>query len=233
MHCDIIIYIMFLYSEFFFLFREGFYRLTNKYIFNCDTCLTRCDGTSKGVYIFTNDVEYSELRENRLISQINSVEGFHARKCDTEGYPDIEVIQEHSRKVFYVEIKAQRRTFMSVQKILPEGGLVPSETLALNLSDLMRYFEIRREIDKPIFIIWCLENRPCIVPDGKTFYYYQDTSKLEEIYNIVGNKRRFRRESGTGDVVNGKHKGVVVNYHFSLNELKDLHILDLLKEGVM
>ena len=33
--------------------------------------------------------------------------------------------------------------------------------------------------------------------------------------------RRFKRRSGYGDVVNGKHKGVVVNYHFSLNELDD------------
>lgn len=207
--------------------------MSNPYFHNCDTCQTRCDGISKGVYIFTSDVEYSEQRENRLISQINTVEGFHAKKCETEGYPDIEVIHETSRKVFYVEIKAQRRTFMSVKRILPESGLVPSETLALNLSDLIRYFEIRREIEKPIFIIWCLENRPCIVPDGKTFYYYQDTRKLEEIYNIVGDKRRFRRESGRGDVVNGQHKGVVVNYHFSLNELKELHILDLLKKGVL
>ena len=121
---------------------------------------------------------------------------------------------------------------MSVKRILPNGGLEPSETLALNLSDLLRYFEIRRSINKPIFIIWCLENRPCIVPEGKT-YYYQDTRKLEEIYNKIGDKRRFRRKSGRGDVVNGQHKGVVVNYHFSLNELKELHILELLKEGVL
>ena len=102
----------------------------------------------------------------------------------------------------------------------------------LNLSDLLRYFEIRKTMNKPVFILWCLENRPRIVPDGKTYYYYQDAEVLEKVYMQVGDKRRFRRESGKGDVVNGQHKGVVVNYHFSLNELKELHILELLKEGI-
>lgn len=207
--------------------------MANEYIFNCDLCTTRCDGVSKGVYIFSNDVDYSELKENKLITQINTIDGFYAKKCDLDGYPDIEVTHTASGKIFYIEIKAQRRTFMSVKRILPDGGLEPSETLALNLSDLLRYFEIRRNIHKPIYIIWCLENRPCIVPDGKTNYYYQDTKILEDIYNKVGDRRRFRRESGRGDVVNGQHKGVVVNYHFSLNELKELHILELLKEGVL
>ena len=109
----------------------------NKFVFDCNTCSTRCDGKSKGVYIFQNDVEYSENRENKMIEQINSVDGYFAQKCELEGYPDIEVLHKPSRKVFYVEIKAQRRTFMSVKRILPNGGLEPSETLALNLSDLL------------------------------------------------------------------------------------------------
>lgn len=44
--------------------------MVNKYIFNCDLCTTRCDGVSKGIYIFSNDVDYSELKERKLISQI-------------------------------------------------------------------------------------------------------------------------------------------------------------------
>ena len=121
---------------------------------------------------------------------------------------------------------------MSIKKILPYSDLEPSETLALNLSDLLRYFEIRKEINKPIFVLWCLENRPCIVPQDKTYYYYQDAKILEDIYNKYKEKRRFRRESGKGDVVNGQHKGVVVNYHFSLNELEEMHILKLLNGGI-
>ncbi|MEA4821091.1 MAG: hypothetical protein VB122_02475 [Erysipelotrichales bacterium] len=206
--------------------------MDNKYIFDCDSCPTKCDGTSKGVYIFMNDVDYSEHKENQMISQINTVSDFYATKCELDGYPDIEVLHKPTGKTFFVEIKAQRRTFMSVKRILPNGGLEPSETLALNLSDLLRYFEIRRKINKPIFILWCLQNRPCIVPVEKTYYYYQDTMQLEEIYNNVGDKRRFRRESGKGDVVNGQHKGVVVNYHFSLNELDELHIFELLERGI-
>ena len=55
-----------------------------------------------------------------------------------EGYPDVEVLNKPTGTVFYIEIKAQRITFMSVKRILPEGGLELSETLALNLNDLLR-----------------------------------------------------------------------------------------------
>lgn len=206
--------------------------LMEKNIFDCENCKTRCDGKSKGVYIFQNDVDYSENKENQLIKQINSVDGYSAKKCEKDGYPDIEIVHELTGKTFYVEVKAQRRTFMSVQKILPNGGLVPSETLALNLSDLLRYFEIHKQTGNRVFILWCLENRPCIVEEGKTKYYYQDIEQLEQVYKKFGDTRRFRRASGYGDVVNGQHKGVVVNYHFSINEFKELHILELLKEGI-
>lgn len=204
----------------------------NKFLFDCSVCPTRCDGISKGIYNFISDVEYSENKENQIIDLINSFDGFHAQKCELEGYPDIEVYHIQSNKRFFVEIKAQRRTFMSVKRILPDGGLEPSETLALNLSDLLRYFDIQKEENVPIFILWCLENRPCIVPDGETYFYYQDTRVLEDIYKSILDKRRFRRESGRGDYVNGQHKGVVVNYHFSLNELDELIIEELLRRGI-
>ena len=204
----------------------------NPFIFDCENCPNPCDGQSKRNYIFMNDVEYSEHHENQIIDLINNYQGFHAQKCETDGYPDIEIFHEATGKVFYIEIKAQRRTFMSVKRILPNGGLEPSETLALNLSDLKRYFDIKDEINKPVFLLWCVENRPCIVPEGQTMYFYQDVENLRAIYNEVGNNRRFRRESGHGDYVNGKHKGVVVNYHFSLNELEPLNIEILLERAI-
>lgn len=205
----------------------------NRFIFDCSNCATPCDGVSKKNYIFMNDVEYSEHHENQLIDMINQFEGFHAKKCELDGYPDIEIFHEGTGKTFFIEVKAQRRTFMSVKKILPEGGLEPSETLALNLSDLKRYFEISEEIQQPIFLLWCVENRPCIVPEGCTKYFYQDVNILKEIYEAIGNRRRFRRESGHGDYVNGQHKGVVVNYHFSLDELEELDIVSLLERGIL
>lgn len=206
--------------------------IRNDYIFECSSCLTRCDGKSKRVYNFVSDSEYSEKKENQIINSINKVDGFKATKCMIDGYPDIEVYHLKTNKIFFIEIKAQRRTFMSVKKILPHGNLEPSETLALNLSDLIRYFTIQNDYNKKIFILWCVENRPCIVEENKTNYYYQDTLVLEEIYNYYGDKRRFRRESGFGDVVNGQHKGVVVNYHFSLAELNELNLKDLLLKGI-
>lgn len=204
----------------------------NNFIFDCSKCHTPCDGISKGVYIFENDVDYSERKEKMIIKQINTLSDFKAEKCTKEGYPDILVENLSTSKIFYIEIKAQRRTFMSVKKILPDADLEPSETLACNLSDLLRYVEIRKQTHEKIFVLWCLENRPCIVDDGKTNYYYQDIDELEKIYNRYKDKRRFRRESGRGDVVNGQHKGVVVNYHFSLNEFIEMHLLELLKKGV-
>ena len=204
----------------------------NKYIRDCSKCKTRCDGKSKGVYDFNSDVEFSEEHENRLIEQINKIDGFCARKCEKSGYPDVEILCEESGKIFYIEVKVQRRTFMSVKYKLPESGLRPSETLALNLSDLLRYFKIHEKDNAPVFILWCLQERPCIVPEGATQYYCQDIDELKKVYRYYGDKRKFKRESGKGDVVDGRHKGVVVNYHFSLNEFKELRLQELLNSMV-
>ena len=126
--------------------------------------------------------------------------------------------------VFFIEIKGQARTFMSIQKILPNSFLVPSETLACNLSDLERYFVVKEKEKVPLFITWCLMRRPCIVGlDPKnTKFFSQEIDILKKIrLSDTNDTRRFRRASGTGDVVNGQHKGVVVNYHFSINEFKE------------
>ena len=70
--------------------------------------------------------------------------------------------------------------------------------------------------------MWVLSNRPCTVDNDKAKYFYQKVNILERIYNKYQNTRTFRRKSGIGDIVNGEHKGVVVNYHFSLSELKKI-----------
>lgn len=197
------------------------YNKISDFIYDCNTCPTRCDGISKGNYSFEDDVNFSEKYENLIINAINKTGKSKAFKCTDDGYPDIEIRDKITNEVSsYIEIKVQRRTFMSVQKILPNAELTPSETLALNLSDLLRYFEIKKETDKPISILWVLMNRPCIVNRGDVLFFYESVEVLEELYQKYGDKRRFRRKSGRGDVVNGIHKGVVVNYHFSLNELK-------------
>lgn len=190
-------------------------------IFNCKNCPTRCDGISKGKYNFSDDVNFSEIYENYIIDLINRKDLYIASKCEKEGYPDIEIRNKKDNSIkSFLEIKVQRRTFMSVEKYLPKSNLKPSETLALNLSDILRYFKIGKEINIPISIMWVLLNRPCIVEDGMTAFYHQTIEELSEIYLKEGNKRRFRRKSGEGDIVDGLHKGVVVNYHFSINELK-------------
>lgn len=198
------------------------YKKISDFVYDCSVCPNRCDGVSKGTYNFENDVQFSEHYENLIIDRINKNQNYSASKCQKKGYPDIQIIDNKTNKLFlYIEVKVQRRTFMSVQKILPLSNLFPSETLALNLSDLLRYFKIYETDKIPTNILWVLLNRPCILNSKQKAFYYQSIQKLQQIYKKQADKRRFRRQSGNGDIVNGIHKGVVVNYHFSLNELKE------------
>lgn len=203
--------------------------MSNPYRYDCGTCINKCDGKSKGKYIFSNDVEFSEFFENHLISKINKA-GYFARKTTFSGYPDIEIFEHKEGPIqCYVEVKVQRRSFMKVADMLPESGLLPSETLALNLSDLLRYFEIRKKTNIPIYILWILAERPCVLGEKREMAFFQDVQILEQVYNEYGHKRRFRRKSGIGDVVDGAHKGVVVNYHLSINELEIFSINKIIK----
>ncbi len=200
------------------------YKKKSKYIYDCNVCPTRCDGKSKGLYLFEKDLDFSEHFEQKIIDYINNKSNFFAKKTSDKSFPDIEVHKKDVDEVlFYIEIKVQKRTFMSVEKILPQSKLKPSETIALNLSDLLRYFSIHDKTNKPVFIFWGLLNRPCIVKQNEYLFFYQNINTLKNIYKKFGDKRRFRRKSGQGDVVNGVHKGVTVNYHFSLNELKKFY----------
>lgn len=189
------------------------------YVFNCKVCPTRCDGVSKMSYRFEDDVKFSERYENQLIDYINTTTPFSSRKTTEKGYPDVEVTNDNGTK-FYIEVKVQRRTFMSVEKIIPESGLTPSETVALNLSDLKRYFELEETNKLQIYIFWVVLNRPCILGDEEAHFYYRLAAELKPIWEKENGRRRFRRKSGAGDEVDGKHLGVTVNYHFSLKELK-------------
>ena len=190
------------------------------YCFKCDVCHTRCDGVSKGVYIFENDTSFSEQYEQEIISIINASGTLFAKKSDEMGYPDITVYDKEGGIRTYVEVKVQQRTFMSVRKYLPESKLFPSETVALNLSDLLRYFGIQAQTKISTSIVWVLLNRPCVTKEAKHLYFFQSIDKLKQVYDATGKRRRFRRKSGEGDMVEGQHKGVTVNYHFSLKELK-------------
>jgi hypothetical protein len=109
---------------------------------------------------------------------------------------------------------------MSIERILPNSNLKPSETIALNLSDLERYFEIHEKEKTDLYIVWCLKNRNCINNQNTDLYFHQNIIELKKIrLKDTTNFRKFKRATGIGDVVNGQHKGVLVNYHFSLNEL--------------
>lgn len=198
------------------------------YKINCFNCKNRCDGRSKGVYNFMNDVEFSEHYEQMIIESINSL-GYRAVKTQRPQYPDIEVYDiSDGRLICYIEVKAQRRTFMSVQRLLPYSDLIPSETVALNQSDLEHYIAQSRVEKVPVYIAWVLSNRPCVVGKNEFSIFYNHLSELERVFNHYGDKRRFRRKDGKGDEVDGQHLGVVVNYHFSLDELLPFDLGDIL-----
>ncbi len=190
-----------------------------KFVFDCTVCHTPCNGQSKGVYLFNNDAAFSEHYEQLIIQRINRYPNYCATKSVENGYPDITIKTNDGEVYRYLEVKVQQRTFMSIQKHLPASQLLPSETVALNLSDLLRYFEIEEQTGIATCITWVLLNRPCILNGDQPLFFYQKISNLKSIFSKEHLKRKFTRKSGEGDVVEGLHKGVTVNYHFSLKEL--------------
>ena len=183
--------------------------------FNCSICKTRCDGRSKAAYNFEDDIAISRADELFVIEKIQRETGL--RVIDTEatehGLPDLEVWKE-DKLICRVEVKHQGRAFMSIRRLLPQSKLMPYETIALNLSDLLRYFEQNKQDKLPSFIVWHVI-RPCI----GDIYIGNDLRILNKSYETFKNKRTFRRSSTNSDYVNGQHKGVTVNYHFSIKEM--------------
>ena len=185
----------------------------------CAKCTHRCGNKSLNVYNFVSDVERSEAVEEHILRHIN-LRGqgqLICRKTDQPGYPDLEIALSSSSKIVRarLEVKFQTRAFMKVSAILPQADLVAWETIALNLSDLERYIKIYRDENIPTHLVWRLQ-RHCL---GDRFLY-QDITVLGDILDNYRDRRRYKRATGSGDVdEHGKHRGVLVNYHFSVNEL--------------
>lgn len=189
--------------------------------FDCAICPTRCDGRSKSAYIFEDDVAASEAAEDWLAEHLASVLAVDVYKAParSHGLPDLALIRG-DRVLARVEVKAQGRAFMAVERLLPDAELRPYETIALNLSDIKRYAAQYRANNVPTFLIWRVR-RPCL-GEG---YWGQGIEALIEIGNHFRDARTFRRASTDSDYVDGQHRGVTVNYHFSLRELLPLETL--------
>lgn len=186
--------------------------------FNCDGCPTRCDGRSKSAYIFEDDVALSEAAEDWLAGHLADALAVDVYKAPPRrrGLPDLALLRR-DRVLARVEVKAQGRAFMAVQRLLPHADLLPYETVALNLSDIKRYAALYRMDAMPLFLIWRVK-RPCL-GEG---YWGQHIEPLLEIGNRYRDQRTWRRASTDSDYVEGEHRGVTVNYHFSLRELLPL-----------
>ena len=195
--------------------------LTYSQRFDCAICPTRCDGRSKSEYVFEDDVAASEEAEDWLAEHLwmaLDVDVYTA-PARRHGLPDLALVRG-DRVLARVEVKAQGRAFMAVERLLPNADLRPYETVALNLSDIRRYAAQYRENHIPTFIIWRVR-RPCL-GEG---YWGQNIDALIDIGNHYRDDRTFRRASTDSDYVDGEHRGVTVNYHFSLRELLPLETL--------
>jgi hypothetical protein len=192
--------------------------LTFREVFDCKRCATPCDGKSKKSFDFQADTAISEIAELELSSRLNQIDLIRAQKVPDENahLPDIE-IRKNDKVIARVEVKAQGRAFMAVNRLLPNGNLLPYETVALNRSDLVRYIKNFDLEQIPTFIVWRIK-RPCI-PDA---WYGHNLEFLKQSFEKYGETRTFRRRSTNSDYVGGTHKGVTVNYHFSLKELLEI-----------
>ncbi|WP_129677302.1 hypothetical protein [Candidatus Chloroploca sp. Khr17] len=190
--------------------------------FNCAICSTRCDGRSKSAFIFTDDVALSVQAEDWILQHFQEVLGLSVYKAAGEihGLPDLEIIRGQ-KIIARVEVKAQSRAFMSIERLLPKSNLHPYEAVALNLSDLKRYITLYQREDIPLFLVWRVQ-RPCL-GEG---YWGHSVTRLQEIYQHYQGDRRYRRRSTLSDYVDGQHCGVTVNYHFSLRELLPLSAVE-------
>lgn len=213
----------------------------------CEECSNKCDDLSRMKYIFEDDIKFAAAAENEVCEFINNqINGFLCENIDKylnkfdplnpptnihkylmsnrKGLPDLIVLKGNNPRVL-IEVKSQKRTFMKIREMLNNHALYPKESVALNRSDLFRYFKINKEVVLDLYVIWRIE-RPCI---GVSFFYNK-IENLERVYKSTidnkrtyGDNRSFRRKSGKGDVnEKGEHKGVVLNYHFLLSELKPL-----------
>jgi hypothetical protein len=169
-------------------------------------------------------VALSERVEQHLSSYLEVLLDVEVQKTPAipHGLPDLALLQG-SQLIARVEVKAQSRAFMKVKAKLPQAGLLPYETVALNLSDFLRYIQLHAQEHVPLFIVWAVK-RPCIGMG----YWGQRIDVLQEVYRSYGNKRRFQRGVTQSDIVNGEHKGVTVNYHFSIRELLPLEDMVLI-----
>jgi hypothetical protein len=168
--------------------------------------------------MFEADLRRSEKTEDVLRQRLEHTLRTTVLKTEgrPHGPPDLEVLVA-TRVVARVEVKMQGRAFMKVQRLLPQANLRPYETVALNVPDLDDYIALYDDEKLPIYLVWYVK-RPCL---GEGFWG-QSLDTLQDIYRRYGKNRRFDRRSGTGDVVDGRHKGETRNYHFSLQEMLPL-----------
>ena len=188
----------------------------------CKDCTHKCPIPAKGgESVFTEDVERSRVVEDEVAKYINFQSYGHLicrnRNNGTrDTYPDLEisVAQQPEKVRARLEVKYQRTTFMMIKKLRPKADLEPWNTVALNESDLIKYIELHEREKIPTHLVWRLD-RTCL---GSRFFY-QDIAVLSRIYQKYGDTRFFPRATRKGDIVNGVHKGVTGNYHFSINEM--------------
>lgn len=201
----------------------------NKINYECGDCKT-CRPKSALVYPFERNLTTSEALVEELKHFIDQNTPYRCVDTTIDKNPDLLIIDRKSNDKLICRAEAKYlkgKAFMKAEKIL-EDSLKPKETLVVDEPKLISYLECYGNDFKelryhvPIFIVWKFD-RPC--PDIGGICVYQNIDVLHAIYKQKGNKRAFTRQSGEGDIVNGKQRGITDKYHFSIKECKPIENL--------
>lgn len=195
---------------------------------SCGICHT-CNAKSKGAYSFNSDLSKSQELVEALMALVAETTSFH---CIPPGHvkdPDIQVLDSQERLVCRIEAKMlEDKPFMKVNSFLSGHDLQPKETIVVDYSKLMSYFE-RMQADNcgassyiPTFVVWHL-GRPCAELNGITVF--QECQGLKTIFNQKGKSRVYDRKTGTGDFKDGTQMGITKKYHFSVRECRPIEEL--------
>mgnify|MGYP003125255054 CR=1 FL=1 len=190
-------------------------------VFDCAVCHTPCNSESAKQNIFQINHTWGDKAEEILMFHINKKGRYRARRTTLgHKFPDLTLYDQNRNKVSFVEVKMVSSTFMKIQDKLPEANITPSELVVLNNSAILKYRQIAKTYNIPIYIVFFVANRPCIAQGSEYKVYYQDYDVIYNIYKDQKEQRSFTRKTVKGDIdQQGNIQNPLLKVHFSINEL--------------
>lgn len=192
----------------------------------CGLC-NKCKGCSKLNYPFCRDLHNSADLVKEIIKYVENKIGCFCRETTVDKNPDINVYKDSTCRELLCRIEAKYLEGQAFMKAKERLGLYAKETLVVDEPKLDSYVHCKKEDKKqgkdiPIYIVWKFD-RPCDDVGGITVF--QEIDELERLRRLYGYTRAFRRRIGINDYQNGKRKGVIDKYHFSIRECEPIEKL--------